>query len=95
MGLDGSTLVRLIDILAAKDLVERRTDPADRRSNRILLTATGKAQVKKIRRLLSEIEAEFLSDISDEDIALMLGTFLRIRARLGGSAATATSPREA
>lgn len=94
MGLDGSTLVRLIDILAAKDLVERRTDLADRRSNRLLLTATGKAQVRKIRRLLSEVEAEFLSDISDQDIAVMLRAFLRVRTRLGGSGAAVVSSRE-
>ena len=93
MGLDGSTLVRLIDILVAKKLVERRADPADRRTNRILLTLTGKAQLRKIRRLLSEVEAEFLADVSDEDIALMLETFSRIRRRLNGSAETTASSR--
>lgn len=33
IGIDTSSLVRLLDILVAKALIERRQDPADRRSN--------------------------------------------------------------
>lgn len=95
MGIDGSTLVRLIDILVAKKLVERCADPVDRRNNRILLTRLGRAHVRKIRRLLSEVEAEFLSDISDGDITLILETFPRISARLGSLVEDAASSQEA
>ena len=42
VGLDGSSLVRLLDILEGKGWVERRADPADRRSKRIFLTEEGK-----------------------------------------------------
>jgi MarR family transcriptional regulator for hemolysin len=38
VGLDGSSLVRLLDILEGKGWVERRADAADRRSKRIFLT---------------------------------------------------------
>ena len=43
VGLDSSSLVRLLDILEGKSLVERRADSADRRSKRIFLTTEGHA----------------------------------------------------
>lgn len=82
IGVDGSTLVRLLDILVAKEFVQRRPDGSDRRTNRIFLTNQGKAQLEIIRRLLSEAEAELLSDLSDADIAVMQEAFSRIRARI-------------
>lgn len=82
VGLDGSSLVRLIDILAERGLVTRRTSDADRRANLIFLTEAGHTAVADIRRLLSEAEMEMLADVSDAELATMLAAFARIGARV-------------
>jgi DNA-binding MarR family transcriptional regulator len=45
MGLSAPTASRAVDALAEAELVERLTDPADRRALRIELTAAGRARV--------------------------------------------------
>lgn len=81
-GLDASSLVRLIDILADRGMVERRTDPADRRARLIYLTAAGRAAVADILHLLGGHEAEMLADIGDDELAQVLDVFERIGRRL-------------
>lgn len=82
VGIDGSSLVRLLDILSRQDLVERRVDDADGRARLVYLTEAGRIRVADIRRVLSEAEAEILQDISDADLAVMLQHFGLIEARL-------------
>lgn len=82
VGIDGSSLVRLLDILSRQELIERRIDSADARARHVYLTDAGRKRVAEIRRALSEAEAVLLKDISDADIASMLGHFALIEARL-------------
>lgn len=82
LGLDASSLVRLIDILVARGLVERRTDAADRRNRLIYLTDAGRAALADIRRVLAEREAEMLVDVGDDELTMMLDVFARIGRRL-------------
>lgn len=78
VGLDGSSLVRLLDILAGKALVERRIDPVDRRTNLVFLTQAGRTAVADIRNVLANAEAAMLADLSDHEIASMLTGFAKI-----------------
>lgn len=82
VGLDGSSLVRLLDILAERGLVTRRVSDTDRRANLIYLTDAGHAAVVDIRRLLTEAEREMLAEVGDDEIATMLAAFDRIGARV-------------
>lgn len=82
VGIDGSSLVRLLDILCRQGLVERRVDTADGRARLVHLTAAGEARVAEIRRELAKGEAEMLADLSDADIARMLEHFEKIDQRL-------------
>ncbi len=82
VGLDASSLVRLIDILVARGLVERRTDVADRRARLIHLTDAGRAAVAEILRLLVGREAEMLADVSDAELVQVMDVFDRIGRRL-------------
>ncbi|MGE4371971.1 MAG: MarR family winged helix-turn-helix transcriptional regulator [Xanthobacter sp.] len=89
VGIEGSTLVRLLDILVKQELVERHPHEADRRTNRIVLTDRGREVLTSIRRQLSEAEASFLADLSDADLAFMLDVFGRIGARLNPASSIA------
>ncbi|KAA2212924.1 MarR family winged helix-turn-helix transcriptional regulator [Teichococcus oryzae] len=82
VGTDGSSLVRLLDILAGKGLIERRVDEGDRRARLIFLTDAGRSAIRDIRCTLAVAEAEMLSDLSDAELALMTSAFQRIAARL-------------
>ena len=82
VGIDGSSLVRLLDILCRQGLVERRVDAADARARLVHLTDAGRARVAEIRRELGKGEAEMLADLSDADIAAMLRNFQLIEQRL-------------
>ncbi|PTM93479.1 MarR family transcriptional regulator for hemolysin [Mycoplana dimorpha] len=82
VGIDGSTLVRLLDILSDKGLIERRADEADRRAKRLYLTRAGRDAVGRIRAQLNAAEAELLQGIGDDEIAVVLGVLARIGERL-------------
>lgn len=82
VGIDGSSLVRLLDILCRQGLAERRVDENDSRARLIFLTEDGEKRVAAIRRELARGEEEMLADISDADIAAMLQHFERIEERL-------------
>lgn len=81
-GIDGSGLVRLLDILQRQNLIERRVDESDGRARRIYLTEVGRVRVAEIRQELTRVEAEFLADLSDTDIEFMLARFDLIEDRL-------------
>lgn len=81
IGLDTSTLVRLLDLLEARGFVERRVDPADRRARRIHLTAEGRDELARIRAMLLQAENELLGDLDDKETLAMLDGFARIAAR--------------
>lgn len=82
VGLDGSSLVRLLDILEGKGWVERRADAADRRSKRIFLTAAGNSAVDSIRATMLEAELSLLQDLQDSEVEAMLDGVNKIRARI-------------
>lgn len=86
VGIDGSTLVRLIDILETRGLIERRTDAADRRARLIFLTDAGHTLVEAIAQALVKAEDEILVDLTDADIAVILTSFAKIRGRLDSRA---------
>ncbi|MBL4243637.1 MarR family transcriptional regulator [Vibrio fluvialis] len=72
VGMEGSTLVRLLDTLEQKGQIERQADSHDRRAKRIYLTDGGREQVSALRAELLQIETEMLADVSDEQIDVML-----------------------
>ncbi|UFN50156.1 MarR family transcriptional regulator [Roseomonas sp. OT10] len=82
VGIDGSSLVRLLDILAGKGLIERRQDPADRRSNLLFLTPAGQVAVAEIRRILIETEEAMLADLDDARMEALTHALERIDARI-------------
>ncbi len=82
VGIDGSSLVRLLDILSRQGLVERRADESDGRARLVHLTPAGERRVAEIRQELTRGEEDMLAGLSDADIATMLRHFERIEQRL-------------
>lgn len=82
VGVDGSSLVRVLDILVAEGLIERRRDETDGRARLIYLTESGQRRVAEIRDQLGRGEEEMLADLSDAEVEAMLGYFDRIDRRM-------------
>lgn len=78
MGLEGPSVVRLIDLLAAEGLVERREDPTDRRAKVLHLTALGEAKADEIKRVMRRTRAELIKGISPDELAITFDVLSRI-----------------
>jgi DNA-binding MarR family transcriptional regulator len=71
LGIDRTTMVELIDDLERKGAVERRKNPADRRSYALVLTPSGKQLQKKAARAFDDAAAEVFQPLKrDEQLAL-------------------------
>jgi MarR family transcriptional regulator, transcriptional regulator for hemolysin len=81
LGIEGPSLVRLIDLLEAEGFVERREDPTDRRAKTLHLTATGEVKVEEINHVLRRVRAGLLKDIGSEELAVTFATLQRIEQR--------------
>lgn len=86
IGIDGSSLVRLLDILTRKGLVERRPDPLDARARRVCLTQAGSDFLIELRGILWAEEQEMLADVSDADLEVVMRVFGQIETRMTGAA---------
>lgn len=82
VGIDGSSLVRLLDILSERGLLERRPDPADRRSRQLYLTPAGEDAVRQIEAVLERTEREMLEDLDQDDLGRLLEAMERIERRI-------------
>jgi MarR family transcriptional regulator for hemolysin len=81
LGIEGPSLVRLIDLLQSEGLVERREDPTDRRAKTLHLTAKGDAKAEEINRILRRVRADLLKYISAENLAVTYDVLQRIEQR--------------
>lgn len=66
-GKDQPTLTRIIDLLVDKQLVERRTNPNDRRSFVVHLTLQGKQKVETLSAHVNEIRVQAWKNLNDDD----------------------------
>lgn len=76
------TVCRMVDRLQEADLVERRPDPADRRSWRLFLTAKASDLLAQLRPLVEELEAEAFVGIDNAERATAIATLERLRNNL-------------
>ncbi|WP_375386051.1 MarR family winged helix-turn-helix transcriptional regulator [uncultured Microbacterium sp.] len=64
LGIDKTIMTYLVDALVEQSLVERRTDPMDRRVRQLVLTDVGRAALAKARQRLSITEERLLHPLT-------------------------------
>jgi MarR family transcriptional regulator for hemolysin len=69
LGLDGSSVVRLLDGLQAAGFIERREQQGDRRARAILLTPAGRALVARVEEVSRQVRNETLAGLAESEIA--------------------------
>lgn len=69
LGIEGPSLVRLIDSLLAKGLMERSEDVRDRRAKLLRITPEGLKLVDRIRKTVTGLEEGLFNSFSDNELA--------------------------
>ena len=80
--LEPATLSQILDGMAAKGLIERRSQPGDRRTSHIFLTDAGREKLALLDPIFEEAEAAAFCGISEAERAQCLATMEKIYANL-------------
>jgi MarR family transcriptional regulator for hemolysin len=89
VGVEGPTLVRLLDGLERLGLIERQDSHTDRRAKSVHLTVAAQPVLHDITRIAANLRKEILTGISDEDLNVCLGVFGRMARNVNAMAAKA------
>ncbi|WP_334174252.1 MarR family transcriptional regulator, partial [Pseudoxanthobacter sp.] len=82
LGLEGPSLVRVVEMLVSEGLVERREDPQDRRARLLRLTPAGVARVAEVEAAVAGLRARFLDDLGADELHAVVTGLTRIEAVL-------------
>ncbi len=85
------TLTRLIDRLCDGGLIERRSDPDDRRAKRLYLTPAARPVLDGLTRLGQDIMATVLAGIEPAAVEQLLAHLLTLKTNLRGAIANRAS----
>ncbi|MDR3457341.1 MAG: MarR family transcriptional regulator [Verrucomicrobiae bacterium] len=88
LGLEGPSLVRIIDWLVMEKLVTRKEDATDRRAKILSLTTKGRQRALQIERIVDGLRRQFLAEVSAAQLtatvqvlATVEQTLLRLESR--------------
>jgi MarR family transcriptional regulator for hemolysin len=66
--LNGSSVVRLLDALAAADLIVRSEENTDRRAKILTITARGWSSIEQVEAVSREVRNATLDSLSDDEL---------------------------
>tara|TARA_B100000674_G_scaffold138912_1_gene108709 strand:+ start:7371 stop:7841 length:471 start_codon:yes stop_codon:yes gene_type:complete len=82
IGVEGPSLVRVIDQLERDGFVSRVSDPRDRRAKMVALTDAGRAKASEIEVLLGDLRGELTANVSEENLHITLDVMRELLNRL-------------
>ena len=84
IGIEGPTLVRMLDVLAKEGLIERRQSEIDRRVTTNVITDRGLQAIDQIMSITNALRAEMLQGIDPGEVRIMLKVLDQIIERIDG-----------
>jgi DNA-binding MarR family transcriptional regulator len=84
-GIYRSDLVAVINELAGRGHVERAPDPADRRRNVITLTEAGRRHLRRLDKLIAELQDDLLAPLTEPEREQLTGLLARLMKHLSRS----------
>jgi MarR family transcriptional regulator, transcriptional regulator for hemolysin len=88
------TLVRILDRLEARGLVERRQDPDDRRAWLLYLKDAARLVLARMQTIGEASRAEALDGVREEDIERLAVTLARMKSNLAAACQAPIDTRE-
>jgi len=85
MGIEGATLVPVIDKMEKEGLLKRKQDSTDRRSNRVYLTSKADSLWVSMTNCALKVRKSSTKNISESDIQITLDTLRKISKNLSMS----------
>lgn len=82
IGIEGPTLVRLLDRLESDGWVKRKASKLDRRSNAIYLTPKAQPTIRRIKKIVSEFRQQIFYDIKSDEVSKCLLVMTKIKERM-------------
>jgi len=79
MGIEGPTLVRILDRMTEDGWIERRESPSDRRSKTVHLTPQSRAIIEQISAVAAQLRGELLADIPEAELEACMRVLLQIK----------------
>ncbi|WP_313704621.1 MarR family transcriptional regulator [Massilia sp.] len=83
LGLEASSLVRVVDLLIESGLIERHEDPQDRRAKLLQLTADGKTRARQMEEALIPFRRNLFAGFDQAEIDACLRVLSSIQAQIG------------
>ncbi|MGH6657487.1 MAG: MarR family winged helix-turn-helix transcriptional regulator [Actinocrinis sp.] len=77
-GVYRSDMVALLNELADQGFVERAPDPDDRRRNVVTITASGRTRLRKLDRLVADIQDEVLAPLNEPERERLVSLLSRV-----------------
>lgn len=85
MGLDSSSVVRLLVTLERDGHIVRVEDADDKRVKRILLTESGRALSLRVESIAGEVRARLLGGLPEDELALAMKVLRQVSATLAAN----------
>ncbi|WP_416899864.1 MAG: MarR family transcriptional regulator [Minwuia sp.] len=88
VGIEGATLVHILNSLQHQKLIERRPDPSDRRAKTVHLTARAHDLIADIQTIAHGLRIELTEGLSEQQLQDSIAVFHHIDSRLSRMAET-------
>lgn len=75
-------MVKILDTLAEAGLIERKTNPDDRRQHYVSLSKKGEKQAKLVEKNFEKIDKQIFSNISEKDKEIFTETLKQLMINL-------------
>lgn len=79
LGIEGPTLVRILDRMTEDGWLERRESPSDRRAKTVHLTEQSRAIIQEINKVATQLRGELLSNIATTDLDACMRVLQQIK----------------
>ena len=84
IGIEGPTLVGLLDRLAKDGYIQRRESADDRRCKTVHLSAKAHATLSEIKRVNNQLRRELLGDVPPKQLHTAIDTLQHVKDRIVG-----------
>ncbi len=83
LGIEGPTLVRILDRMTEDGWIVRRESSTDRRAKTVHLTPQSRTVLKKINKIATQLRSELLADIDANDLNSCMHVLKQIKQSAG------------